>query len=845
MEMSSRFSVKREEDVRSLASQLAGCFGLEHEEHLEAAAAFCAENLLQPLQPSHLQRTPADVHELFAATAKKMRVHGRSSKAHALLNGIANARTFLPEQTWIDSAMLLLHLAFAPERQAIHHDAALLRQRARSESMLAPVRSHEMALPTTSATTLRDEVWEAQKSSLDDWLNESFSSSSSSSGESVSSVIFFDVEDAIEEPRNPDRLPTSFAAETPSIEWASDAITGIPSFSSSSPMHEAGLTRFVAFLLQGHVSEELFETSAFISLRRDVSLGQVSNLTLKGMLEPVLRTSLELIQARSVFEKYMGDLHHPAFQAAAKTCRAIDLEMLDSQNEETLLLPFLKFFRNKVQNRAHVLVTVGKLLHLQPTLVNFLDEVEKLTLQEKYVGHEPKLFLRILLATMCAQLKIFRRVLHTGELEQDVEEEFIADFAASPWAPVSRELDKSSRSIYMLSRLAVDNNLAWPPWENDHFDLLWNRSIGEETDLEQKIYQPMKVICAEIGKQAVKHAIARYGLLQKLKSVRWIYLLPGEYYLQQFLKHLFVAVDRDIPDKHPIVNASLRSFLEDEMNDCRIPERCLMSPHASDFLSQLLESDLGPKGLESVRFAFVPPLERDRFSLNGVHSLSACRVTFRIGAPLDMIIDQHVCGQYSAIFTFLLQIKRVFVVLCQLQHSLRQSKFRHKSLREKRQVHMVTLMLMQHLHFVNNLHSYVMHRLVELDWDSLESATSIDELAIMHQRMLSDVCTRCLISPLEPEKETRVMQAILELLESSLTFRNWSVCLWEAIKRGEVGDSAEDLEKRMNFSHARFSRTYRFLLTLLTQRQALGGMKHLEEVLVRLDFNKEFQRQAF
>mmetsp|Transcript_10745 Transcript_10745/g.20170 ORF Transcript_10745/g.20170 Transcript_10745/m.20170 type:complete len:697 (-) Transcript_10745:2639-4729(-) len=492
--------------------------------------------------------------------------------------------------------------------------------------------------------------------------------------------------------------------------------------------------------------------------------------------------------------------------------------------------------------------------------------------------------------------EFFIRETQDGELYVD------PDLLPMFWEPIMTGMFLTAKSIRHIKQLGftgagegagiLDNFIAecgsskesdvmcFPKVSGEGF--CWGSSANEVTYcqseilLRQCLFRHVEAHCAKMESRVMEIVLEEYRVLDKLDAVRSIYFLVDETKMSLFLHDYFNAVDRDFQFKqedtvivlNDIVTKTLHLHTQTESYVCRIPSGVLTSSRdihslipegveamddddcssQTEILSELLVNDLELDGGISVEFVESDGAATDTKSKppspHGVHALSGLRVTCRIESPLDVIVDDEALQIYQAIFNFLVRIKRTLYVVCQLHHLLRKAML--KSAKKNGSMHKISIMLVEHLHFVTNLHAYVMHRVVDISWaeylESAKRASSPDELHKLHKCYLRKVCVQCMLSPEDVATKTQVMRAVDEILDCSIAFRAY--CLAFLAQEDESTSTSEMLFARILTTHRRFARTNRFLLIMLTQRAAIGGVKHLEDVLIRLDFNHTYSKKA-
>ncbi|GBG32189.1 Gamma-tubulin complex component 6 [Hondaea fermentalgiana] len=503
--------------------------------------------------------------------------------------------------------------------------------------------------------------------------------------------------------------------------------------------------------------------------------------------------------------------------------------------------------------------------------------------------------------------------------------------APRAWQPMCERVYVLCSAVEVLRRLAERDgarHVGWPPWPADvglrarslHEKLLstpeadssgtsapWRPGITDDEThpavalLSQSLFAPLNELGSIVGKTVMNEVMIENKALDRLSEIRGVFFMQNELSLQVFLRDLFGAVDRDLLPKDEKLAEAMEAHLREFASESRVPQGCLAQSATSDsaqaaalsarlpghkremddeqrsaLLTNLLHADLedylAQSSLDRVHVDYQQVPHSDRFKTYGVRALSSTKLIFDVQPPLDAIVDAEALEQYSAIFSFLLVIKRTSLVLCRLQHNLRRDTLerrkrataprtgpvavvpegrRIRAASDAAMMHRIDLMLVEHLHFVSNLHAFIVNRLADVSWARFvadaKEATRIDHVYELHRAYLRRVCIQCMLAPDTPRAPTRVREAVDEMLECSLRFRVLVIALWRCVAseaRTDVDDAhTRSLWKSIKGIHAKFSRASRFLLIMLSQRASLGGAKHLEDVLTRLDFNQACRRK--
>jgi len=99
-------------------------------------------------------------------------------------------------------------------------------------------------------------------------------------------------------------------------------------------------------------------------------------------------------------------------------------------------------------------------------------------------------------------------------------------------------------------------------------------------------------------------------------------------------------------------------LFDDLDNGTPVDNRVMLNAHFHSSIEGIAKKDFTPQELRnklSVEFADNP----QKYQTNTLHSLDYLAIVFRSDWPLEIIFDKQTMTNYSAVFRFLMRIKRV------------------------------------------------------------------------------------------------------------------------------------------------------------------------------------------
>ncbi|XP_052808645.1 gamma-tubulin complex component 5-like [Mya arenaria] len=291
---------------------------------------------------------------------------------------------------------------------------------------------------------------------------------------------------------------------------------------------------------------------------------------------------------------------------------------------------------------------------------------------------------------------------------------------------------------------------------------------------------------------------------------------------------------------------SMRRFFLMEAGDClsvfytEIFDKIRRHEHWKDTttVTWALHEAIDPHFPEQVpRISISVETSDDPSDLQPINITNCLRLQYQIPSPVDVVINNRCQEIYNQIFSFLLQIKRAKYCLDELRFydlgkevggisstdqllkglSLDTTPRRHK-------VHRMHLLRMKLINFVNNLHNYIMTRILHsigLQFTrDLSQAKDLDEIINLHAGYIRKIHQRCLLH----RKNAFLKEAVLKVLNLALRFqREWD--------RGIDNISLKQIED----TETEFSRCINFLRSFLNSVIQRGSFPHLEALAFGLE----------
>jgi gamma-tubulin complex component 6 len=207
-----------------------------------------------------------------------------------------------------------------------------------------------------------------------------------------------------------------------------------------------------------------------------------------------------------------------------------------------------------------------------------------------------------------------------------------------------------------------------------------------------------------------------------------------------------------------------------------------------------------------------------------VDALDFLYLQYKVDWPCNIVITDSVLKKYNKVFHLLLQLRRASWALKNVFTQLQQCEGLERWQMRELQIHRRELQ-----HFVDVMHGYITNQLFYLSWGELEDdlaskVHSLDDLITAHQNFIDKAIFRCLLS-----KAVAVMAVIQAIFSSILRF-----C---STLTSSAHPSPQHHYHTMCHTHRKFRETAGLLMKVISKLVQRGYQPHLEDFLLRLNFN--------
>ncbi|XP_075249156.1 gamma-tubulin complex component 6-like isoform X2 [Convolutriloba macropyga] len=334
------------------------------------------------------------------------------------------------------------------------------------------------------------------------------------------------------------------------------------------------------------------------------------------------------------------------------------------------------------------------------------------------------------------------------------------------------------------------------------------------------LVQPLRKQLTLVNNSAVQMFLSDYNLKTHFEALRRSLLLADPEFAHGLCSKLFSFADSTELQSHGLsqsVAISLTPFLR-AVNFA--VEKCLWEK--KDLLFERLTIRLRPSA------EFLDLYHPDCFSV--------LLLAYRVDWPINIIISDSCLHKYLKIFHFLLALRRLANVLTGLYFHMKQTQILFDVTGS---VHFAKLQYARHLmqHLSNVMSDYVQDQLLNVSHvefeRSFEQAKSVDDMHESHAEYLNAMLSRALLTP----QCAKVMKLIYSMFSQIIMFqRQLSNGYW--FLNSQSGLVEHSSFNQLISSFNKFSTHLKFLVKVVSSLADNGYQPHLENFLLKLNFNQ-------
>ncbi|XP_068959046.1 gamma-tubulin complex component 6 isoform X2 [Petaurus breviceps papuanus] len=284
---------------------------------------------------------------------------------------------------------------------------------------------------------------------------------------------------------------------------------------------------------------------------------------------------------------------------------------------------------------------------------------------------------------------------------------------------------------------------------------------------------------------------------------------------------------------------SLSDLLFEKLGSGQSPGEFLNPLVLNSFLTKALQYSLHGDTKLAANLSFALKYLPDVLSANAPDALSCLELRYKVDWPLNIVITESCLSKYNKIFSFLLQLKHMMWTLKDVCFHLKRTASVHHAAGS---VQFRQLQLFKHemQHFVKVIQGYIANQILHVTWrefgNRLSAVSDLEEIHRTHAEYLNKAIFRGLLT----EKAAPVMNVIHSIFSLILKFRT------QLISQAWAYDGSRQVAVHPNFalmqqSYSTFKYYSHFLFKVVTKLVNRGYQPHLEDFLLRINFNNYYR----
>ncbi|CAJ1056258.1 gamma-tubulin complex component 6 [Xyrichtys novacula] len=282
---------------------------------------------------------------------------------------------------------------------------------------------------------------------------------------------------------------------------------------------------------------------------------------------------------------------------------------------------------------------------------------------------------------------------------------------------------------------------------------------------------------------------------------------------------------------------SLSDLLFEKLGSGQTPGELLTPLVLNSILSKALQYSLHGDTPLAGNFTFALRFLPETFHPHAPDSLNCLELRYKVDWPLNIIITDSCMNKYNRLFSFLLQLKHMVWSLREVWFHLKRTALVKGA---GRSVQFRQLQLYRHemQHFVKVIQGYIANQILQVSWSEftakLAAANDLDAIHRTH----ADYLNRAIFRALLTEKAAPVMNIIHSIFSLILKFRAQLIAQpWN----NQQGEAVHPSFIAMQQSYNTFKYYSHFLFKVVTKLVNRGYQPHLEDFLLRINFNNYYK----
>ncbi|XP_055415392.1 gamma-tubulin complex component 6 [Bubalus kerabau] len=284
---------------------------------------------------------------------------------------------------------------------------------------------------------------------------------------------------------------------------------------------------------------------------------------------------------------------------------------------------------------------------------------------------------------------------------------------------------------------------------------------------------------------------------------------------------------------------SLSDLLFEKLGAGQTPGELLSPLVLNSVLSKALQYSLHGDSPHAANLSFALKFLPETFAPNAPDVLSCLELRYKVDWPLNIVVTEGCLSRYGGIFSFLLQLKLMMWTLKDVCFHLKRTA-RVSQAAGSVQFRQLQLFKHEMQHFVKVTQGYIANQILHVSWCEfqarLASVGDLEEIQRAHAEYLHKAVFRGLLT----EKAAPVMNVIHSVFSLVLKFRSQLISQPWGPAGGPRGPEHPNFAL-MQQSYSAFKYYSHFLFKVVSKLVNRGYQPHLEDFLLRINFNNYYQ----
>ncbi|XP_072257700.1 gamma-tubulin complex component 6 [Pyxicephalus adspersus] len=311
------------------------------------------------------------------------------------------------------------------------------------------------------------------------------------------------------------------------------------------------------------------------------------------------------------------------------------------------------------------------------------------------------------------------------------------------------------------------------------------------------------------------------------------------YFVELNMENHFIAIQHFLLMEDGEFAQSLSDQLFEKLVSGHTPSELFTPLVLNSILNKALQYSLHGHSQLASNLSFALKYIPEMFTPAAPDILSCLELRYKVSWPLNIVITDTCINKYNKIFSFLLQLKHMVWTLRDVWFHLKRTALVNQA---SNSVQYRKLQLYRHemQHFVKVIQGYIANQILHVTWaefrNKLRTVSNLEEIRKVHIEYLNKALFRGLLT----EKAAPLMNIIHSIFSLILKFRIQLISQpWDCDKEKQMASHPN--YTLMQQSYNTFKYYSDFLFEVVTKLVNRGYQPHLEDFLLRINFNNYYK----